>query len=119
MDSLGIVPDGAVLSVLLTFQPGTLTSSSLDLLAATASPPVPTTPLAGQADPRCTPSNTAASLSSLGPFNPAGAVPTEVVKQILELEFVEMAELATDAGGMTVMHQTHPAPCDAQYAKPQ
>ena len=36
------------------------------------------------------------SLSSPGPHNPAAPVSTNVVKKILDLEFVDMAEISAD-----------------------
>ena len=34
------------------------------------------------------------AISATGPFNPAASLPPKVVKKILELEFVEMAEIS-------------------------
>ena len=44
-----------------------------------------------------TPLTSEASLSTPGPYNPTAVLPQRVVKKILDLEFVEMAELTTDA----------------------
>ena len=44
-----------------------------------------------------TPLTSEASLSPPGPYNPTAVLPQRVVKKILDLEFVEMAELTTDA----------------------
>lgn len=74
-----------VIAALLIFSPSQPGTSGLDLLAATAS----------AADtPSAPPAHLASSpLLSKDPFNPAASLPAKVVKRILELEFVEMAEL--------------------------
>ena len=36
-------------------------------------------------------------MSTPGPYNPAAALPQKMVKKILDLEFVEIAELTNDA----------------------
>ena len=35
-------------------------------------------------------------ISAPGPYNPAASLPPKVVKRVLELEFIEMAELKAD-----------------------
>ena len=68
----------------------TPSSSGLDLLASAAA----------QASP---PNHTLScplqllAISATGPFNPAASLPLKVVKKILELEFVEMAEISISA----------------------
>ena len=76
-----------------TFNPSG--SSGLDLLAAAASAtPQGPTPTATIAPP---------SVGQPGPFNLAASLPPKVVKKILDLEFVEMAELTTDDSPSTVL----------------
>ena len=81
------MPPTATLPALPTFTPSLTTPSGLELLAAAASsaPTVATS----------TPLIPAGNLSTPGPgpYNPA----TKGRKKILDLEFVEMAELTTDA----------------------
>ena len=44
-----------------------------------------------------------ASLAQPGPFNPAASLSTKVTKKILDLEFVEMAEIYADATAKQVL----------------
>ena len=44
-----------------------------------------------------TPLTSEGSMSTTGPYHPTAALPQRVIKKILELEFVEMAELTNDA----------------------
>ena len=67
-------------------------SHGLDQLAAAASAsPVEPMPLRVLARPQ--PKSIVGGFTA---YNPAAALPTRVVKRILELEFVELAELSTD-----------------------
>ena len=82
---------GLALSSLPIFSPSQPRSSGLDLLAAAASAEGTSShPPAGSSH-SATP-----HLLDKGPFNPAASLPTKVVKRILELEFVEMAELSIE-----------------------
>lgn len=68
-------------------------------LTATENPPGPSWLTLGP-KPGANPTNIETPQSSLitrGPFNPAAMLPPKLVKRILELEFVEMAELTVDA----------------------
>ena len=71
-----------------TFSPGAGATPGLDLLAAAAglptwkAPPMPATML---------------GITSKGPYNPAASLPTRIVKRILELDFMEMAEVSYDS----------------------
>ena len=72
-----------------TFTPSLTAPNRLELLAAAA------TSVPKVAKP--SPLTSEASLSTSGPYNPTAVLPQRVVKKILDLEFVEMAELTTDA----------------------
>lgn len=86
------MPDPAQLPLVPTFDPahGATNPGGLELLAAAAvSPHIPpgdTTDLAA----------VAAAINKPGPYNPAATLPSRIVKRILDLEFVEMAELKGD-----------------------
>ena len=69
-------------------------ATGLDMFAA-ASLPSPSGP--GAAAPSL------ASLAQPGPFNPAASLSTMVTKKILDLEFVEMAEVSVDATAEQVL----------------
>ncbi len=90
----GSLPQADTLSHLPTFTPTTSTATlGLDLLAAATHPlpSIPTPHMLGsmlQAETR--------PLTAQGPFNPTAALPAKVVKKILDLEFVEMAEVSLD-----------------------
>lgn len=81
---------GSALATLPLFSPSHPGSSGLDMLAAAAS----------ATDTALCPTAGAAlgplPLTSKGPFNPAAALSTKVVKRILDLEFVEMTELTIE-----------------------
>ena len=84
----GETPSTGSLPPLPTFTP---TASPLDLLAAAAARAAAArTARPTGRDPSCTP------LSQAGPYNPAASLPTRVVKKLLELEFVEMADISID-----------------------
>ena len=83
------MPPTATLPALPTFTPSLTAPSGLELLAAAASS-APTVA-------KSTPLIPAGNLSTPGPYNPTAALPQRVVKKILDLEFVEMADLTTDA----------------------
>ena len=70
-------------------KPEISTPNRLELVAAAA------TSVPKMAKP--TPLTSEASLSIPDPYNPTAVLPQRVVKKILNLEFVEMAELTTDA----------------------
>ncbi len=86
----GTLPTASVLPALPIFTPSPQASSLALLVAATPRgdpPPVHfTTPPHAGCDP----------LAGPGPFNPVTSLPTKVVKRILDLEFVEMAEVSAD-----------------------
>ena len=90
---LGPLPTPAQLPLLPTFVSATSSSSRLDLLAAAAAgeklthSKQPTLPI-----PPVLPAGPYAA----GPYNPAAALPSELMKRILALEFVEMSELRVD-----------------------
>ena len=78
------VPPGAMLPPLPVFPLGTVPS------AAPGLPPTSSAALVHL------PSVPATVLSAPGPYNPAASLPPKVVKKVLGLEFVEMAELKAD-----------------------
>ena len=88
--------------------------ASLPLLAATATAGQNPTPVDTDIPPS-TASSThlsqerAVALSRPGPYNPAAALSPKLVKRILDLEFVEMAELTTDTW-------EEPSPSDSSSA---
>ena len=88
------------LSAVPTFSPSAPGSRGvLDLLATaalTAQAVITPTPPATGAVITPTPLATHPTLSAPGPFNPAAAVPIKVVKRILDLEFVEIAEISVE-----------------------
>lgn len=88
---LGLMPSLSTISTLPTFNPGLATPNGLELLA-TAATVLPTV-----AKPTPPTSKGNYNLSTPGPYNPAAALPQRMVKKILDLEFVEMAELTKDA----------------------
>lgn len=71
------------------FGPPAGTARGLDLLAAAVM-------AQSEKPPVETPILPATTLSTPSPYNPAATIPPKVVKKILDLEFVEMAELTTD-----------------------
>ena len=73
------------------FHPGPAVASGLDLLAATATATATATPV-----PATYRALSTSLVSAPGPFNPAASIPLKVVKRILDLEFVEMAEITLD-----------------------
>ncbi len=90
----GSLPQANALSHLPTFTPTTSTATLGPNLLAAATQPLPSIPtphMLGsmlQAETR--------PLTAQGPFNPTAALPAKVVKKILDLEFVEMAEVSLD-----------------------
>lgn len=82
MPSLSTVP------TLPTFTPSLATPKGLELLATAATVlPMVTKP---------TPPISEGNLSTPGPYNPAKALPQRMLKEIIDLEFVKMAELTND-----------------------
>ena len=85
------MPSPSTLPTLPTFTPSFATLNGLELLATaatvlpTVAKPTPPTPEGNY------------NQSTPGPYNPAAALPQRMVKKILDLEFVEMAELTNDA----------------------
>ena len=92
-------PPTSEIPTLPTFTPSTGSSPGLDMLAALSqtgsqgSQPIETTLLLPK-DPQ--PAIGVAHLHTPGPYNPAAALPPRIVKKILALEFVEMADLRAD-----------------------
>jgi hypothetical protein len=84
---VGSMPDTALLPQLPVFTPASLPSPGLDILAAAATTSQAKTLLPQAVTP---------ALTTPGPYNPAASLPPKVVKKILDLEFVEMAELKAD-----------------------
>ena len=84
-----MLPNPAQLPQLSTFTPATSAASGLDLLAAADAGEA----LAHKQPGLDTPSIMLTSQHVTGPYNPAAALPPKVVKRILALEFIEMAEL--------------------------
>ena len=80
---------GGALDLLAT---AALTAQAVPAAGAVITP----TPLAIGAVITPTPLATHPTLSAPGPFNPAAAVPVKVVKRILDLEFVEIAEISVE-----------------------
>ena len=102
---LGTMPDPAQLPPLPVFAAIPAPTPGLDLLAAAASSPQVTNvslPV-GQPAP--------SALTGTGPYNPAASLPPKVVRRILNLEFVEMAELTADiwVDDPPATDQGHPA----------
>ena len=89
---LGDLPDPAHLPTLLTFNPTKGSSSALNILADV----VLTSTDKGDGRPQEAISKQTGSLHAAGPYSPAATLPPKVVKKILVLEFVEMAELRAD-----------------------
>ena len=85
---LGVLPDPARLPALLVFSMASGGTTGLDILAAAAS----TT----QAGSSTTQPPSRPTLSIPGPDNPTASLPLKVVKNILDLKFLEMAELKAD-----------------------
>ena len=73
-------------------------SSGLDILASAALESSKLSPLT--ADPKAS--------TALGPFNPAASLPTKLVKKILDLDFVDMAEITADDDTPSVVGRTQP-----------
>ena len=90
---LGDMPDPAELPTLPTFTPAGALTTPLDILADAA---LGKTTSMGSHDGADDSAGAIRSLHSAGPYNPAAALPPKVVKKILALEFVEMAELRAD-----------------------
>ena len=90
-ERLGVMPDPAHLPSLPSFTPGEgSTATPLDLLADAA---------LGSATPDFTTGadgGLGKSLHTTGPYNPAATLPPKIVRKIIALEFVEMAELRAD-----------------------
>ena len=84
---LGAMPNPAAVPLLPTFMAGQQGMSGLDLLASAATAKQPQQPPGASA---------IANLTGPGPYNPAASLPPKIVKRILGLEFVEMAELKAD-----------------------
>ena len=85
------MPDPAHLPPVPSFTPGEgSTATPLDLLADAALGPA-TSDLTTGAD-----SGLGRSLHTTGPYNPAATLPPKIVRKIIALEFVEMAELRAD-----------------------
>ncbi len=86
------LPTLSALEGLPTFTPSAGSHTGLELLAAAASAPSATgdgpTVLQHKGD---------IGLNKPGPFNPAATLAPKVAKKILDLEFVEMAEVTIDA----------------------
>lgn len=92
---LGEIPDPTRLPAIPTFTLGTGSTTGSDILAALTNgqPPLSDSqPAGGDTAPPSSPH----SLHTMGPYNPAATIPPKVVKKILSLEFVEMAELRAD-----------------------
>ena len=87
LPSLGMLPTTSGLPTMPTFL-STTPASGLDLLVAAA-----TSSAANVSD---TATAQVSLLPTEGPYNPAAALPPKIAKKILNLEFVEMAELQTD-----------------------
>ena len=83
------MPDASQFPPMPVFPRSSTTTSGLDLLASAAG-------VSGEGAGKTTPSGAESSLGKAGPYNPAAALPPRVVKKILDLEFVEMAELSAD-----------------------
>lgn len=82
MPSLSTVP------TLPTFTPSLATPKGLELLATAATVlPMVTKP---------TPPISEGNLSTPGPYNPTTPLPQRMLKEIIDLEFVKMAELTND-----------------------
>ena len=107
-----MLPSPAQLPQIPTFTPATHAASGLELLAAVAASDV------GTQDKQVALTTEPATLHTMGPYNPAAALPPKVVKRILALVFVEMADLKAD------IWPEHPSPQDGssqsrrQPAKP-
>ena len=84
-------PPGRALTGVPTFNPGVSTGSGLDLLALAA-----TSTLEGKDVDTPARKASGTALHVPGPYNPAAVIPSKVVKKILDLEFVEMAEITLD-----------------------
>lgn len=73
------------------FDPSAAGTGGLDLLAAVAVSPQAALQAA---NPTPTLPTTSPSLLVPGPFNPAEVLPAKVIRRIIDLEFLEMAEVA-------------------------
>ena len=82
---------GSGLDLQATLNPGARTGSGLDLLALVATSVMDSKDTNTQAHKA-----SSTSLHDPGPYNPTVAIPFKVVKKILDLEFVEMAEITLD-----------------------
>ena len=85
------MPDPAQLPQLPVFSSTPTLPSGLDLLATAAS-----SAQSGTGPSQAYQSGAPASLHTTGPYNPAASLPPKIVKKVLDLEFVEMAELKAD-----------------------
>ena len=83
------MPDTARLPPMPVFSPSSATTSGLELLAAAAS-------TAHSGVPKPQQDQLALGLTKPGPYNPAASLPPRIVKKIINLEFVEMSDLAAD-----------------------
>ena len=90
------MPPPSALPPIPLFSPDAAGGGGLELLAAAAATASAqtTSKNLGTSQPRT--SLTQQGLNSRGPFNPAASLSTRVVKRILELEFVDMAEVTVD-----------------------
>ena len=93
---LGTLPPASALPPIPLFAPDPTTRSGLDLLASAAavSPSIPATSQANSSTPTLPVQSQ--DLHARGPFNPAASLPARTVKRILDLEFIDMAELTID-----------------------
>ena len=83
-------------------------STGLDMLAAAAAASEqPNTQPAG--DGQGSSSNALEAFNQAGPFNPVASLPTKLVKQILNLEFVDMSEVTVDVDTPQAVGRPHPA----------
>ena len=84
----GDLPEPATLQSVPLFYPAPTLATGLDVLAAAAAKQVQPITAHGRAG--------VSALTGLGPYNPAAILPPKVVKKILNLEFVEMADVRAD-----------------------
>ena len=93
-ESIGPSPTPSTLGQIPTFNHSPATTTGLQLLAAAAaSAPAPAT---APPTPQSTASEGTFGLASPRPFNPTASLPPKLVKKILELDFVKMAEVSVD-----------------------
>lgn len=94
---LGVRPAGTALEEVPIFTVGPGTSTGLELLAAAAAAKASTSTASITDVVTTTGARTLSRpVTSLGPYNPAAAIPAEVANKIIELEFVEMSEVTLD-----------------------